>query len=114
MHDRSYAAAKNERGTYMPSGPIGQKARDPKEDDDFEGWKTKAELQRRMEEARESISQCVTEIKDTVATQYQQARESVSPELDWREHYRRHPVVWSVGALSVGFILGLLSRRSRD
>jgi len=33
---------------------------------------TKAALQRRMEEARESISQTVTEIKDTVVTQYQQ------------------------------------------
>ena len=33
---------------------------------------TKAELQRRMEEARESISQTVTEIKETVVNQYQQ------------------------------------------
>ena len=67
---------------------------------------TKAELQRRMEEARESITQTVTEIKDTVANQYQAVRQSVTDALDWREQYRRRPVAWSVGALSVGFIVG--------
>jgi hypothetical protein len=63
---------------------------------------TKAELQRRMEEARESISQTVTEIKDTVATQYQSYKEA----LDWREQYRKHPVAWTAGALGVGAIVG--------
>jgi hypothetical protein len=67
---------------------------------------TKAELQRRMEEARESISQTVTEIKDTVANQYQAVRTSVSEALDWREQYRKRPVIWNVGALSVGIIVG--------
>ena len=67
---------------------------------------TKAELQRRMEEARESITQTVTEIKDTVANQYQSVKQSVTEALDWREQYRRRPVVWSVSALSVGFIVG--------
>jgi hypothetical protein len=67
---------------------------------------TKAELQRQMEEARESISNTVNEIKDTVTTQYHQVRESVSEALDWREQFRKRPVAWSVGALSVGFIVG--------
>ncbi len=67
---------------------------------------TKAELQRRMEEARESITQTVTEIKDTVTNQYQAVKSSVTEALDWREQYRKRPVVWSVSALSVGFILG--------
>jgi hypothetical protein len=67
---------------------------------------TKAELQRRMEEARESISQTVTEIKDTVTNQYQAVRQSVTEALDWREQYRKRPLIWSVGALSVGFIAG--------
>jgi ElaB/YqjD/DUF883 family membrane-anchored ribosome-binding protein len=67
---------------------------------------TKAELQRRMEEARESITQTVTEIKDTVTNQYQAVRQTVTDALDWREQYRRRPVAWSVGALSVGFIVG--------
>lgn len=63
---------------------------------------TKAELQRRMEEARESITQTVTEIKDTVMNQYQAVKES----LDWREQYRRRPVAWSIGATAVGFLVG--------
>jgi hypothetical protein len=67
---------------------------------------TKAELQRRMEAARESISQTVTEIKDTVTNQYQAVRQSVTEALDWREQYRKRPLAWSVGALSVGFIVG--------
>ncbi|HJR06817.1 MAG TPA: hypothetical protein VJ842_06140 [Pyrinomonadaceae bacterium] len=71
-------------------------------DDDL----TKAELQRRMEEARESITQTVTEIKDTVATQYQNVRESISQSLDWREQYRRRPVEFTVAALGVGLLVG--------
>jgi len=67
---------------------------------------TKAELQRRMEEARESITQTVTEIKDTVANQYQAVRDTVTEALDWREQYRKRPVAFSIGALSAGFILG--------
>ncbi|HLL70159.1 MAG TPA: hypothetical protein VK363_01925 [Pyrinomonadaceae bacterium] len=67
---------------------------------------TKAELQRRMEEARESITQTVTEIKDTVATQYQNVRESISQSLDWREQYRRRPVEFSIAALGVGLLVG--------
>jgi hypothetical protein len=67
---------------------------------------TKAELQRRMEEARESITQTVTEIKDTVTTQYQNVRESISQSLDWREQYRRRPVEFTVAALGLGLLLG--------
>lgn len=67
---------------------------------------TKAELQRRMDQARETITQTVTEIKDTVTNQYQSVRESISETLDWREQYRKRPVAWSVGALSVGFVTG--------
>lgn len=67
---------------------------------------TKAELQRRMEEARDSISQTVSDIKDTVTTQYENVRETISQSLDWREQYRRRPVAFSVGALGVGLVLG--------
>jgi hypothetical protein len=59
-----------------------------------------------MEEARESITQTVTEIKDTVANQYQAVRDTVTEALDWREQFRKRPVAFSVGALSAGFILG--------
>jgi|GEM_PF-357703 len=77
-------------------------ARAPEADEDY----TKAELQRRMEEARESITQTVTEIKDTVANQYQSVRDSVSEALDWREQFRKRPVAWTVGALGVGLVVG--------
>lgn len=67
---------------------------------------TKEQLQRRMEEARESITQTVSEIKDTVSTQYQTVRESINEALDWREQYRKRPLAFSVGALTVGLFVG--------
>jgi hypothetical protein len=67
---------------------------------------TKEELQRRMEEARESITQTVSDIKETVTTQYQSVRESISQTLDWREQYRRRPVALAVGAFGVGAVAG--------
>jgi hypothetical protein len=81
-------------------------ARAPETDTAADDELTKAELQRRMEEARESITQTVSEIKDTVTTQYQNVRESISQSLDWREQYRRRPVEFSIAALGVGVILG--------
>jgi ElaB/YqjD/DUF883 family membrane-anchored ribosome-binding protein len=67
---------------------------------------TKAELQRRMEEARDSISQTVNEIKETVTTQYENVKDTISQSLDWREQYRRRPIAFTAGALGVGLILG--------
>jgi hypothetical protein len=67
---------------------------------------TKADLQRRMEEAREDISQTVEEIKDTVTEQYENVKETVSDALDWREQFRKHSVAWSLGALAVGYVVG--------
>ncbi len=74
--------------------------------DGGDGEPSKEELQRRMEEARESITQTVTEIKETVTNQYYSMKETVSDALDWRHHFRNNPIVFSVGALSVGFLLG--------
>ena len=70
------------------------------EDDDEDP--SKAALQRRMEEARDSISNTVTEIKDTVSEKY----ENVKDALDWREHFKRQPVAWTLGAAGVGFFVG--------
>jgi hypothetical protein len=67
---------------------------------------TKAELQRRMEETRESISQTVEEIKETVTEQYETVKDTVSGVFDYREQFQKDPLVWSVGALSAGFALG--------
>jgi hypothetical protein len=63
---------------------------------------SKEELQLRMEEARDSITQTVTEIKETVVHQY----ENVKDALDWREQFKKRPVAWSLGAVGVGFCVG--------
>jgi hypothetical protein len=67
---------------------------------------TKAQLQRRMEEAREDISQTVEEIKDTVTEQYESVKETVAETLDWRAQFRKHSVAWSLGALAIGYVVG--------
>lgn len=74
-------------------------ARAPQIDD---GQLSKEALQQRMDVARDSISQTVTEIKETVAHQV----EAVKDALDWREQFRKRPVAWSVGAAGVGFCVG--------
>ncbi len=73
------------------------RARETSDDDP-----SKEALQRRMEEARDSITNTVTEIKDNVAQQY----ENVKDALDWREHFKKQPVAWSLGAAGVGFFVG--------
>jgi hypothetical protein len=74
------------------------RARDLGDDDDG----SKEALQRRMEVARDSITNTVGEIKDNVAQQV----ESVKDALDWREHFKKRPVAWSLGAAGVGFFVG--------
>ena len=63
---------------------------------------SKEELQRRLGEARDSISSTVTEIKETVASQVRAVKDT----LDWREQFKRRPVVWSAAALGAGFCTG--------
>jgi len=63
---------------------------------------SKEELQVRMEETRDSITQTVSDIKETVSKQY----ETVKDALDWREHFKKQPVAWSLGAAGVGFFVG--------
>jgi hypothetical protein len=63
---------------------------------------SKEELQRRMDQARDSISHTVTEIKETVANQVQAVKDT----LDWREQFKKRPVAWSLGAAGTGFALG--------
>jgi len=66
------------------------------------GEPSKEELQRRLGEARDSISSTVTEIKETVANQVKAVKDT----LDWREQFKRRPVAWSAAALGVGFCTG--------
>jgi hypothetical protein len=67
---------------------------------------TKAQLQRRMEEAREDISEAVAEIKETVTDQYESVKETVSEAFDWRAQFRKHSVAFSLGALAIGYVVG--------
>ena len=55
-----------------------------------------------MDEARDSITNTVSEIKDNVAQQV----ETVKDALDWREHFKKQPLAWSLGAAGVGFFVG--------
>lgn len=63
---------------------------------------SKEELQRRMDEARGSITNTVSEIKETVANQVQAVKDT----LDWREQFKKRPVAWSAAAMGVGFCTG--------
>jgi hypothetical protein len=74
---------------------------------------SKAELQRRMEAARESISDTVAEIKSVVTQQYEEVRDTVETVraevgevLDWRTEFERNPLVWGAGAVSIGILIG--------
>jgi ElaB/YqjD/DUF883 family membrane-anchored ribosome-binding protein len=67
---------------------------------------SKAQLQKRIEETRESISQTVEEIKETVTDQYEAVKETVADVIGWNEEFSKNPVVWGLGAMSVGLIIG--------
>lgn len=67
---------------------------------------SKEHLQRRMDEARESISNTVTEIKDSVVHQYEAVKDTISETLDWREQFKKRPVAWTAGAVGAGFLTG--------
>ena len=82
---------------------------------------SKAELQRQMEAARESISDTVADIKSVVTQQYEEVRgtvETVRAEvgevLDWRTEFERNPLVWGAGAVSVGILVGFGIARAFD
>lgn len=63
---------------------------------------SKEELQRRLNDARGSITSTVSEIKETVANQVQAVKDT----LDWREQFKKRPVAWSAAAMGVGFCTG--------
>src|ERR1051326_5875417 len=63
---------------------------------------SKEELQRRLGQARDSITNTVSEIKESVANQVQAVKDT----LDWREQFKKRPVVWSAAAMGLGFCTG--------
>jgi hypothetical protein len=70
------------------------------------GEPIKRQLQRQMEQTRESLSETVGEIKETVDHEVRAVKKAVSGVLDYREQFQKEPLVWSLGALSAGFALG--------
>jgi hypothetical protein len=82
---------------------------------------SKAALRQQMEEARESISDTVAEIKSVVTHQYEEVRETVETVregvgevLDWRAEFDRNPLVWGAGAVSIGILVGFGIARAFD
>ena len=67
---------------------------------------SKVQLQRRIEETRDSISQTVDEIKETVTDQYEAVKDTVADVIGWNEEFSKNPIVWGLGAMSVGLIMG--------
>ena len=67
---------------------------------------SKRELQRQMEETRESLTETVGEIRETIEHEVASVKKTVSGVLDYREQFQKEPLVWSLGALSAGFALG--------
>lgn len=72
------------------------------------------ELRHRLDETRSSITSTVWEIKRTMADEYENVRESVSETLDWRTHVARYPMAFSLGALTLGFLLGAGARYASE
>ena len=66
----------------------------------------KHQLEQQMEESRESIAHTVGNIRDAVAGEYESIKQGISDTLDWREQFRKHPLAWMIGAVSVGYVLG--------
>ncbi|MEP6570468.1 MAG: hypothetical protein ABJC10_11905 [Acidobacteriota bacterium] len=67
---------------------------------------SKRELERQMQQTRESLAETIGEIKETVEQEFVAAKQTVAGVLDYREQFKDEPLVWSLGALSAGFALG--------
>ena len=67
---------------------------------------SKQQLQKQMEKTRQSVSETVGDIKETVNEQIAVAKQTVTGVLNYREEFQKEPLVWSLGALSAGFALG--------
>jgi hypothetical protein len=101
-----------------PAAAVVEVAAEP---DAVEESPDKAALRRQMEEARESISDTVADIKSVVAHQYEEVRETVETVraevgevLDWRTEFERNPLVWGAGAVSIGILVGFGIARAFD
>jgi hypothetical protein len=80
------------------------------------GQQSPEQLQAQLDQTRESISKTVTEIQDTMTTEYNTVKTNLSEKLDWRQQVRQHPMAFSLGALAIGLLIGrgLSSNMSSD
>src|SRR4030095_4085020 len=63
-------------------------------------------LQRQIRQTRDSLRDTVEQIQDTAEEKYQAVKKTVSDVLDYREEFKKEPVVWTLGALCAGFATG--------
>ncbi len=67
---------------------------------------TREELEARVDEARQSITETVEQIKTTVDDRVDAVADTVTGLVSMTEQFQREPVAWSLGALSAGFAMG--------
>ncbi|MGI8907811.1 MAG: hypothetical protein ACR2IE_15125 [Candidatus Sumerlaeaceae bacterium] len=65
-----------------------------------------AELQRRLQDTRQSLTHTVEEMKTTMNTQYHQVKDRATQSLDWKLQMQKYPIAACLGALAVGFLAG--------
>jgi hypothetical protein len=65
----------------------------------------KDDIRRRVEAARESVAEAVSEIREAATEKYESIKDAVA-ECDWRDEVKKHPAAWSLGALGVGLLAG--------
>jgi hypothetical protein len=63
------------------------------------------EIRPRLEEARESVGEAVSEIKEAAVQGYASVKDAVA-DFDWRDEVKKRPVAWSLGALGIGLLAG--------
>lgn len=84
------------RSAPAPDAPIESPSSDP----------ARAEVEKRIGEARASINQTVERLTETVHDQVDAVTTTVSGVLTMSEQFQREPLAWSLGALSAGFAMG--------
>jgi len=64
------------------------------------------DLEHRMDEARESITDAVSEINEASVNQDDSVADHNAGVSGWDEHLRKHPIAFGLGALGVGLLVG--------
>lgn len=78
-----------------------------------EGKRSREELRYGIAEARDSVSETLGDFKEAASGAYESAKHAVT-DFDWREDVRKRPLVWGLGALGVGLLVGYGISRALD